>query len=243
MNYNIDGRFTLSIFTENMKATNDKDAEKKFKQLITDALKNGGLDIDWMETLDIQKEELRDYSVQVNKALYNSGYGVKVTEMPKLVNRGHTDITDMIGEIEFWRCKLDNNKTIVVLIHGGKVFLPCNPSNFFLVFDSDCCEATKIKHPNDVFRYYWLDNNDAYTLSKNGFFMCIYNSESGYNPIIGQRLANVRKKIDKDVYVISSAPYELNLGLVDDVNVVYDVFFDEDDDTIPSSITMTKRIL
>lgn len=243
MKYNIDGRFTFSVFAENMEAANDKEAETKFKELVTAALNKGGLDVDWMETLDINKEGLPDHSEKINNALYNSGYGVKVVEMPKLVNKGKTDITDMIGEIEFWRCKLNNDKTIVVLVHGDKVYLPCNPFNYFLVCDSDCCEATKIKRPNDIFRYYWLDKNDVYTISQDGTFICIYNSESNYNPTIGQRLANVRAKIDEDVYVIHSTAYELNLGVVDDENAAYDAIFEGSNDINPSSITLTKRIL
>jgi len=125
--------------------------------------------------------ETIDYSDKINIALYNSGYAFKVVETPKLVSKGKIDI---IGEIELWHCKLNNDKAIVVFIHRGKIYLPCNTLNFSLVFDSDCCESAKIKQPNDVFSYYWLDNNDVYTISKDCVFMCIYNLENKYNPFM-----------------------------------------------------------
>ena len=237
--FNVEGTVLANIFVNGIEANTPEEAVKIFK----DKFESLGI-VDWTDwNKDIEVSEVIDYTEKVNNALYNSGYGVKVVEMPKLVNKGKTDITDMIGEIEFWRCKLNNDKTIVVLVHGDKVYLPCNPLNYFLVFDSDCCEATKIKHPNDIFRYYWLDKNDAYTISKDGCFMCIYNSEGKYNPIIGQRLAYVRAAVDDDVYVINSTAYELNLGVVDDENAAYDAFFEGSNDTIPLSITLTKRIL
>ena len=244
MNYNMDGRFVMSLYIENYhNDLKSKEPKELFMEKIKSALAKEGIDCDWMECQNYNVEVLKDHTEAVNNALNNSGYGVKVTEMPKLVNKGTSTITNMLGEIEFWRCKLNNDKTIVVLVHGDKVYLPCNPLNYFLVFDSDCCEATKIKQPNDIFRYYWLDKNDVYTISQDGTFMCIYNSESNYNPIIGQRLANVRAKIDEDVYVIHSTAYELNLGVVDDENAAYDAIFEGSNDTNPSSITLTKRIL
>lgn len=240
----MDGRFVMSLYIENYhNDLKSKDPKALFMEKIKSSLAKEGIDCDWIECQNCNVEVLKDHTETVNKALYNSGYGVKVTEMPKLVNKGKTDITDMIGEIEFWRCKLSNDKTIVVFVHGGKVYLPCNPLNYFLVFDSDCCEATKIKHPNDIFRYYWLDKNDVYTISQDGAFMCIYNSESKYNPIIGQRLANVRAAIDDDVYVIHSSAYELNLGSANENNVVYDANFANVSDIEPISIVATKRIL
>lgn len=244
MNYNMDGRFVMSLYIENYhNDLKSKDPKALFMEKIKSSLAKEGIDCDWIECQDCQVEVIKDYTEEVNKALYNSGYGVKVIEMPKLVNKGIPSITKMAGEVQLWRCQLNNNKNIVVLIHGGKVFLPCNPLNYFLVFDSDCCEATKIKQPNDVFRYYWIDNNDVYAIINDGTFMCIYNSESKYNPVIGQRLANVRAKIDDDVYVIHSTIRELNLASVNEENVAYDAYFDEDTDTMPTNITMTKLIL
>jgi len=236
--FNVSGIVLANVFANGIEANTKKEAIKNLKEIL-----ESKYFVDWTDWHDVEVSEAIDYSVQVNKALYNSGYGVKVVETPKLVSKGKSDITDIIGEVELWRCKLNNDKTIVVFIHGEKVYLPCNPLNLFLVFDSDCCEATKIKQPNDIFRYYWLDNNDFYTISKNGVFMCIYNIETKYRPIIGQRLSYVRKYIDEDFYVIHSNPFELNLGLVDDANATYDAYFDEDDSLVPSNITMSKRIL
>ena len=237
--FNVQGTVLANIVANGIEANTPEEAVKIFK----DKFESLGI-ADWTDWhKDIEVSEVIDYTSQVNAALYNSGYGVKVVEMPKQVVEGTPEITNMIGKVEFWRCKLNNGKDIVVFIRGGKVFLPCNPLNYFLVFDSDCCEATKINQPNDVFRYYWLDNNDVYTITKDGTFMCIYNSESNYNPIIGQRLSNVRAAIDEDVYVIHSTAYELNLGVVDDENAAYDAIFEGSNDTNPSSITLTKRIL
>lgn len=240
----MDGRFAMSLYIENYH--NDllsKEPKELFMEKIKSALAKEGIDCDWIECQDCNVEVLKDHTEAVNNALYNSGYGVKVTEKPKLVNKGRPTTTNMLGEIEFWRCKLNNDKTIVVLVHGDKVYLPCNPLNYFLVSDSDCCEATKIKQPNDIFRYYWLDKNDVYTILQDGTFLCIYNSESKYNPVIGQRLANVRAKIDEDVYIINSSVHELNLASVDDENVAYDAYFNADIDVNPTNITMTKCIL
>lgn len=237
--FNVEGTVLANIFVNGIEANTQEEAVKIFK----DKFESLGI-VDWTDWhKDIEVSEVIDYTSQVNAALYNSGYGVKVVEMPKQVVEGTPEITNMIGKVEFWRCKLNNGKDIVVFIRGGKVFLPCNPLNYFLVFDSDCCEATKINQPNDVFRYYWLDNNDVYTISKDGVFMCIYNSETKFNPIIGQRLSNVRKHIDDDVYVISSSAYELNLGSVSETNVAYDAYFKEYLDVVPQNIVMTKCIL
>lgn len=240
----MDGRFVMSLYIENYhNDLKSKEPKELFMEKIKMALAKEGIDCDWIECQNCNVEILKDHTEAVNKALYNSGYGVKVTEMPKLVNKGMPTITNMLGEVEFWRCKLNNNKTIVVLVHGDKVYLPCNPLNYFLVFDSDCCEATKIKHPNDIFRYYWLDNNDVYTITKDGAFICIYNSERKYNPVLGQRLANVRAAVDDDVYVINSSLYELNLGSATEENLVYDAGFSCGCDVEPISIVATKRIL
>lgn len=240
----MDGRFVMSLCIENYhNDLKSKGPKELFMEKIKIALAKEGIDCAWIKCQDCNVEVLKDHTEAVNKALYNSGYGVKVTEMPKLVNKGKTDITDMIGEIEFWRCKLNNNKTIVVLVYGDKVYLPCNPLNYFLVFDSDCCEATKIKHPNDIFLYYWLYKNDVYTISQDGTFMCIYNSKSKYSPIIGQRLSNARAAVDDDVYVINSSAYELNLGSANENNVAYDAYFANISDVEPTSIVATKRIL
>lgn len=237
--FNVEGTVLANIFVNAIEANTPEEAIKKLKE----KLENCDF-VDWTDWHDIEVSEIMDYTNKVNEALHNSGYGVKVVEMPKQVVEGVPEITDMLGNVEFWRCKLNNGKELVVFIRCGKVYLPCNPLNYFLVYDSECCEATKIKNPNDVFRYYWLSNNDVYTITKEGVFMCLYNSEGKYSPIIGQRLSNVRKHIeDDDVYVISSKAYSLKLGSVSGDNVVYEAYFKEFIDAVPQNIVMTKCIL
>lgn len=237
--FNVQGTVLANIAANGIEAENKEEAIEKFTLMV----ESNSL-FDWVDWHNIEASENIDYTSQVNAALYNSGYGVKVVEMPKQVVEGTPEITNMIGKVEFWRCKLNNGKNIVVFIRGEKVFLPCNPLNYFLVFDSDCCDANKIKSPNDVFCYYWLSNNDVYTIAKDGTFMCIYNTNGNkYSSIFGQRLSNVRKHIEDDVYVIRSSAYELNLGSVSETNVSYDAYFKESLDDVPQNIVMTKCIL
>ena len=239
----MDGRFVMSLYIENYhNDLKSKEPKELFMEKIKSSLAKEGIDCDWIECQDCKVEAIKDYKDAVNKALYNSGYGIKVTEMPKLVSKGMPTITAMLGEVELWRCKLNNGKDIVVFINGDNVLLPCN-MDYFLLFDSDCCDEGKIKQPNDIFRCYWLDNNDVYAVTKDGTFMCIYNSESKYSPILGQRLVSVRAKIDDDVCVIHSSAHELNLESLNEERVAYDAYFNEANDTIPTNIIMTKRIL
>lgn len=239
MKYNIDGRFTFSVFAENMEAANDKEAETKFKELVTAALNKGGLDVDWMETLDINKEGLPDHSEKINNALYNSGYGLKVKSSPKRIDMGLTKIGgEEMGSVELYKAHMKNDKDIVFLLYGGEIYLPCNPMNYFLIQDT-----TTVQNINDIFKVYWLKSNDVYILTDEGHFALIYNSKNNYNPVLGQRLAKVRAKVKDSVYLLSSNARELNLASATDENVAYDADFYNAHDVEPYCVTMTKRIV
>lgn len=249
MKYNIDGRFTFSVFAENMEAANDKEAETKFKELITAALNKGGLDVDWMETLDINKESLPDHSEKANNALYNSGYGLKVKSLPKRIGMGLTKIGGKeMGNVELYKAHMKNDKDMVFMLYGGEIYLPCNPKSFFLMqlgCDSSFIDGEELLFDtlDSIFKCYWMKENDVYVLTKNGDFLAIYNSKTNYNPTLGKRLAIVKSKIDDDVCLISSSATELNLCSVTDENVIYNADFNDAHDEAPNSITMTKRIL
>lgn len=245
MNYNMDGRFVMSLYIENYhNDLKSKDPKELFMEKIKSALAKNGIDCDWVECQNCNVEVLKDHTEAVNKSLYDSGYGVKVTEMPKRVDSGLTCIGgEMFGDVEIYRGKLDNNKEVVFLVIGDDIYLPCNPLNYFLIFDSDCCEATKTKNVNDIFKIYWMKNNNVYILSKDGTFYCIYNTKESCSPTLGKRLDYIKTKIDDDVYIVSSSANELNLGSAIENNVVYDAYFNDAHDEVPNSITMTKRIL
>lgn len=245
MNYNMDGRFVMSLYIENYhNDLKSKEPKELFMEKIKSALAKEGIDCDWIECQNYNVEIIKDHTNGLNTALYNSGYGIKAIEMPKCIDKGITAIGgEMMGEIELWRGKTHNEKEIVFLVIGGDIYLPCNPLNYFLIFDSDCCEATKTKSVNDVFKTYWMKDNNVYILRNDGTFFCIYNSRTKYNPTIGQRLANVRAAIDDDVYLIHSSAYELNLGSATEENLVYEADFSCGCDIEPTSIVATKRIL
>lgn len=245
MNYNMDGRFVMSLYIENYhNDLKSKDPKALFMEKIKSSLAKEGIDCDWIECQDCNVEVLKDHTEAVNKSLHNSGYGLKVTEMPKRIDSGLTRIGgEKLGDVEIYRGKLDNNKEVVFLVIGGDIYLPCNPLNYFLIFDSDCCEATKTKNINDIFKIYWMKNNNVYILSEDGTFYCIHNSKEGCSPTLGKRLAYIKTKIDDDVYLLSSSATELNLGSATENNVAYDAYFNDAHDEVPNSITMTKRIL
>lgn len=249
MKYNIDGRFTLSIFTENLEAANDKEAETKFKELVTAALNKGGLDVDWMETLDINKEDVPGHSGKVNNALYASGYGVKVAKNPELILKGYPSVgTKEFGEIALYECELNNGHNIVVLLKGNDIYLPCNPKSFFLIQlggDSSFIDGEELLFdtPEAIFKCYWLKDNNVFALKTDGNFLCVYDQKAEYTPILGKRLASVKEKIDDDVCLVSSSAYELHLCSATDENVEYNAYFNDVHDEAPNSITMNKRIL
>lgn len=245
MNYNMDGRFVMSLYIENYhNDLKSKGPKELFMEKIKSALAKNGIGCDWIECQNYNVEVLKDHTEAVNKSLHNSGYGLKVTEMPKRIDSGLTRIGgEKLGDVEIYRGKLDNNKEVVFLVIGGDIYLPCNPLNYFLIFDSDCCEATKTKNINDIFKIYWMKNNNVYIPSEDGTFYCIYNSKEGCSPTLGKRLAYIKTKIDDDVYLLSSSATELNLGSATENNVAYDAYFNDADDEVPNSITMTKRIL
>lgn len=236
--FNVNGTIALSAYIENMEVING-DPEQTFKDKFIAALKKGGIGIDWLEVNNFESEELEDHSKKLTDALFNSGYGVSATEMPICIGKGYTEIggKDM-GLVSLWKAKVSNAKELVFLIINGLIYLPCNPMNYFLIQDS-----TTIQNIDDIFKVYWLKDNDVYILNYRGRFDKIYSSRNNFSAKIGQRLAKVRAKIQDSVYLVSSSPTELNLCSATEKNVAYDAYFDDSKAEEPSSITMTKRIL
>jgi hypothetical protein len=236
--FNVNGNIVLSAYTENMEVVNG-DPEQTFKDKFVAALKKGGIDIDWLEVNNFESEELKDHSKGLNNALYDSGYGIKVVEMPTRIGKGYTNIGgEDMGEVELWKAKVSNAKELVFLIVGDSIYLPCNPMNYFLIQDT-----TTVQNINDIFKVYWLKSNDVYILTDEGHFALIYNSKNNYNPVLGQRLAKVRAKVKDSVYLLSSSARELNLASATDENVAYDADFYNAHDVEPYCVTMTKRIV
>ena len=197
--FNVNGSIALCAYIENMEAING-DPEQTFKDKFIAALKKGGIDIDWLEVNNFESEELKDHTKGLNDALQDSGYGVSAVEMPIRIGKGYTDIGGKyMGEVELWKAKVSNAREIVFLIVGDSIYLPCNPMNYFLIQDT-----VTVQNINDIFKVYWLKNNDVYILTDEGQFALIYNSKNKHIPILGQRLAKVMTKIKDSVYLLSS---------------------------------------
>lgn len=236
--FNVNGSIALCAYIENMEVING-DPEQTFKDKFIAALKKVGVDIDWLEVNNFESEELKDHTKGLNDALHDSGYGVSAVEMPIRIGKGYTDIGGKyMGEVELWKAKVSNAKEIVFLIVGDSIYLPCNPMNYFLIQDT-----VTVQSINDIFKVYWLKNNDVYILTDEGQFALIYNSKNKHVPILGQRLTNVMAKVKDSVYLLSSSAHELNLASAIDENVAYDAGFYNVHDVEPYCVTMTKRIV
>lgn len=236
--FNVNGNIALSAYIENMEVING-DPEQTFKDKFVAALKKGGIDIDWIEPRQIEYEEIPNYTKKLTDALYNSGYGVRATEMPICIGKGYTEIggKDM-GMVSLWKARVSNSKELVFLLINDIIYLPCNPLNYFLIQDS-----TTIQNIDDIFKVYWLKDNDVYILNYRGRFYKIYSSRNDFSLKIWKRLAKVREKIQDSVYLVSSSPTELNLCSATEKNVAYDAYFEDSKAEEPHNITMTKRIL
>ena len=59
--FNVNGNIALSAYIENMEVING-DPEQTFKDKFIAALEKGGIGIDWLESRQIEYEEIPDYS-------------------------------------------------------------------------------------------------------------------------------------------------------------------------------------
>lgn len=237
MKYEMGGVYTISVYGE-VEANSEKEAKEKFEKIVHDSIY---MDYDWIEELSCDAKLVNDYTHNVEKAIYNSGFCYKLKSVPILIC--NLDINPK-HKFELYRAELkDGNYIFFLVCDGEKVYIPFNSNCSFLciIGNGDYDFAN-----NAMYNVTWCDeNNDYFALTQYGRLEKVCCGDNFTT--LGMRLIEIKKHLteeDKEnAVLLCYSGSGVTLGLSNNPKVSIEAMYVSNTDEVPDTLVKVEGLI